>query len=139
MLLSALELYIYVKFINLLIMAKKEKSKAYYINIGVLAKMFQVNKNGFSYGIAETILDDECDYIPIVNIKCSDEYIDLTTGIRKKTSYAIGVKQSLYRAVVSYDTETETFVFNTNRSKCAISKEILIQNFGKEIVKPRKN
>lgn len=139
MLSSALELYIYVKFINLFIMAKKEVSLNYFINLGALAKIFEVKRTSLGFGIAETILDDsECDFLPIVTIKETDEYINLISGRREKTSYAAGLKQSVYKAVVCIDVEAQAFVFNTNRSKCVVSKETLVKNFGNEIVKSKK-
>lgn len=139
MLLSALELYIYVKFINLFIMAKKEVSLNYFINLDAIAKIFEVKKTSLSFGIAETILDDdECDFIPIVAINGTDEYINLISGRKEQTSYATGVKQNMFKAVVVTDTKEQVFVFNTNRSKCVISKEALVKNFGDEIIKFKK-
>lgn len=114
--------------------------KSFYINLELFAKLFDVKKKDLSFGIAETILDDcECIFTPIVAInKDADAYIDLATGVRKKTAYAVGLKETLYKAVVIFKPEDECFQFLMKDARCFISVETLINNFGKECVKLKK-
>ena len=121
-------------------MRKEKKEKILFINLGLLAKLFDAKKKDLSFGIAETISDDcECIFAPIVAInKDTDVYIDLATGVRKKTAYAVGLKETLYKAVVIYKPEDECFQFLMKDARCFISVETLINNFGKECVKLKK-
>ena len=134
------DIVLLVLYILCKIMRKEKKEKILFINLGLLAKLFDAKKKDLSFGIAETISDDcECIFAPIVAInKDTDVYIDLATGVRKKTAYAVGLKETLYKAVVIYKPEDECFQFLMKDARCFISVETLINNFGKECVKLKK-
>ena len=116
---------------------KEKKEKAPCINLGLLATLFNTKRNCLYFGIAETILDDcECVNIPIVIIKGkTDEYIDLTTGFRKKTAYAMGLKENMYKACVLYNSDRECFQFSIKDATCFVSKKNLVNIFGAKIIK----
>ena len=120
---------------------KKEKnSKSLYIDLGLLAKLFNVKKKSLCFGIAETKIDDgECEHTPIVIINDNtDEYIDLTTGLRKKTAYATGLKEIVYKAVVLYKGDAKCFQFIMKDATCVISVVTLVANFGGEVLNLKK-
>ncbi len=117
-----------------------KKEKSFCINLELFAKLFDVKKKDLSFGIAETILDDcECVFSPIIAIdKGMDVYIDLATGVIKKTAYSVGLKENLYKAVVIFKPEDKCFQFLMKDARCFISIETLINNFGTDSVKSKK-
>ncbi|MBR5154330.1 MAG: hypothetical protein IKW58_01230 [Alphaproteobacteria bacterium] len=104
-----------------------------FISLKTLAKRFGVKEDALLLAIAETSDDDGVfDSQPVALIAGTDEYIDLSDGIKKKNATARGLKQNFFDCNVKHC--DKTFEFSSSLIKASISDDVLIKNFGSKIL-----
>ena len=116
---------------------KVARQKSFRISLKHLAELHGVKKTALTFALAETSDgEDGWDISPILIIKGTNNYIDLSLGQLNQSSN--GLMQKFYAAAVLYNRENECFCFYGSKLKAEVSKETLCKNFGDKVVLPSK-
>lgn len=107
------------------------------ISLETIAKLFNLKRHLLYFGIAETMLEEDCfDYLPVVLIHDTDLHISLVSGIPISNTQVLGFIQNFIKADVKYNEKDECFDFIVkDRVLAKLRENSLCQIFGEDIVK----